>query len=227
MAALSVDFATPWIAAKHSVKFPPDAAHFPERFGLFTLILLGEFVSCVMRGIESQETWSLPLATTAFASMAFAFAIRWWYFDGAQSSAERHVKSKRQVRLFRLWNYAHFPLSLGIGIAGVGFQRVIALQPGQKLNRAETWILCSSVALLMLALVAIGTTSDAVQKRQSLWKFLLPQLVLVAGALAMGLCAARIPPVALVLCLFFACVGQVILAQLEMFVPRQLLGRWS
>ncbi len=233
MAALIVDFATPWIAVKHSVKFPPDAAHFPERFGLFTLILLGEFVSCVMRGIESQETWSLPLATTAFASMAFAFALRWWYFDGAQSAAERFVRSKRQARLFRLWNYAHFPLSLGIGIAGVGFQRVIALQPGRQLNRAETWILCSSVALLMLALVAIGSTSDAVQKRQGLWRYLLPQLLLVAGALAMGLCAARLPPVALVLGLFLLCAGQVILAQLEMFVPpriskkaQQLLVRW-
>ena len=41
--ALAVDFLTPWLAVKHSMKFPPDAAHFPERFGLFTIILLGEF----------------------------------------------------------------------------------------------------------------------------------------------------------------------------------------
>src|SRR5437899_5473757 len=30
------------------------SAHFPERFGLLTIILLGEFVASVMRGIESQ-----------------------------------------------------------------------------------------------------------------------------------------------------------------------------
>src|SRR5689334_9614458 len=35
--ALTVDFVTPWVAAKHSRRFPPDAAHFPERFGLFTI----------------------------------------------------------------------------------------------------------------------------------------------------------------------------------------------
>ena len=221
-AALLVDVVTPWIAVKHSVKFPPDAAHFPERFGLFTLILLGEFVACVMRGIESQETWSPALASTAFASMAFAFALRWWYFDGAQSSAERHVKSRRQARLFRLWNYAHFPLSLGIGIAGVGFERAIALQPGERLNRAETWILCSAVALLMLALIAIGATSEAAQKRPGLWKYILPQLVLTGCVLALGLCAAQLPPVALVTGLLVACAGQVILAQLEMFVPKRM-----
>src|SRR5262245_48191450 len=38
-AALIVDFATPWLSAKHTVRFPPDASHYPERFGLFTIIL--------------------------------------------------------------------------------------------------------------------------------------------------------------------------------------------
>ncbi|MEO8129386.1 MAG: low temperature requirement protein A [Bryobacteraceae bacterium] len=224
-AALLIDFATPWLAVNHSVKFPPDAVHFPERFGLFTLILLGEFVACVMRGIESQETWSPALASTAFASMAFAFAVRWWYFDGAQSSAERHVKSRRQARLFRLWNYAHFPLSLGIGIAGVGFERAIALQPGQNLNPTETWILCSAVALLMLALIAITATSEAAQKRPVLWKYLLPHVVLVGPVLAMAVCSTRLKPVQLVVGLFVICVGQVVLAQLEMFVPRRMSTR--
>src|ERR1051325_6072933 len=32
--ALILDFATPWFAAGHSMRFPPDACHFPERFGL-------------------------------------------------------------------------------------------------------------------------------------------------------------------------------------------------
>src|SRR5438093_86769 len=66
--ALVVDLAVPALAAGHSAKFPPDAAHFPERFGLFTIILLGEFVAAVMHGIESQEYWSFPAASTAFMS---------------------------------------------------------------------------------------------------------------------------------------------------------------
>src|SRR6266699_1521643 len=75
--ALTIDLATPWFARKHSLRYPPDAAHYPERFGLFTIILLGEFVAAVMRGIESQEYWSFPAAATAFSSMAFAFVLRW------------------------------------------------------------------------------------------------------------------------------------------------------
>ena len=38
--AFALDLGTPWLAVRHSVKIPPDAAHLPERFGLFTLIFL-------------------------------------------------------------------------------------------------------------------------------------------------------------------------------------------
>jgi hypothetical protein len=50
-----IDFGTPWLAVPYSMKVPPDAAHLPERFGLFTLILLGESVVAVMQGMESQD----------------------------------------------------------------------------------------------------------------------------------------------------------------------------
>jgi hypothetical protein len=55
--AFAIDLGTPWLAVPHSIKVPPDAAHLPERFGLFTLILLGESVVAVMQGMESQENW--------------------------------------------------------------------------------------------------------------------------------------------------------------------------
>ena len=74
-----------------------------------------------MRGIESQENWSFSAASTALSSMAFAFVLRWWYFDGVHSSAERHVRTRRQATRFHIWNYAHLPMFLGIAVAGVGF----------------------------------------------------------------------------------------------------------
>src|SRR4051812_34558617 len=71
--AFAVDLGTPWAALRHSVAVPPDAAHLPERFGLFTLILLGESVIAVMHGIEHQEYWSVSAASAAFSGMGFAF----------------------------------------------------------------------------------------------------------------------------------------------------------
>src|SRR5207248_2370386 len=53
--AFSMDIANSWPPSHGRIMLPPGAAHFPERFGLLTIILLGEFVASVMRGIESQE----------------------------------------------------------------------------------------------------------------------------------------------------------------------------
>jgi len=49
--------------------------------------------------------------------MAFAFVLRWWYFDVARSAAARHIRTKRQAVWFQIWHYAHLPMFLGIGVA--------------------------------------------------------------------------------------------------------------
>jgi low temperature requirement protein LtrA len=84
--AFAIDLGTPWLAVPHSVRVPPDAAHLPERFGLFTLILLGESIVAVMQGMESQEDWSPAAAASAFLGMGISFLIWWWYFGGASGT---------------------------------------------------------------------------------------------------------------------------------------------
>lgn len=212
--AFAVDFSTPWWAFKHSAKFPPDATHFPERFGLFTIILLGEFVAAVMRGIESQEYWSVAAASTAFASMAFAFAVMWWYFDGARSSAERHIRNRREAILFHIWNYAHLPLFLSIGIAGVGFERLISDQGRKMLDSLGASILCLAVAVLMFALATLGITflESGRCKRGSL-NYLWPHYLLGLVVLAPIFGARRLPPVAIATAFLLICLWQVALAK--------------
>ena len=218
--ALIVDFLTPWLAVKHSMKFPPDACHFPERFGLFTIILLGEFVAAVMRGIESQEYWSFSAAATAFSSMAFAFVLRWWYFDVGQSASERHIRSKRHAILFQIWHYAHLPMFLGIGVAGVGFEHMISLQAGEQLTRTEAWILCSAVALLMAALISIGGTSDSSQRRRDRNRRLLVQYALISIAALLGVAAISLHRVVLVTGLLTVCCVQTLLGRSVVLSPK-------
>jgi low temperature requirement protein LtrA len=196
--ALTIDFATPWLSTKHAMRFPPDACHYPERFGLFTIILFGEFVACVMRGIESQEDWSFPAATTAFSGMAFAFILRWWYFDVARGADERHVRSQRQARWFDLWQYAHLPLFLGVAVAGVGFERMISHEGGG-------WILCGAVGVSTSALAWIGATRDGIDRR--LWA----QLGLSMGTIGLGIAAPHIDRVVLSLFLLTTCGAQTML----------------
>ena len=220
--AFVLDFSTPWWAFKHSAEFPPDAAHFPERFGLFTIILLGEFVAAVMRGIESQEYWSLSAASAAFASMAFAFAVWWWYFDGVRATADRHVRNRREAILFHIWTYMHLPIFLAIGAAGVGFERLISDQGRAMLDSSGASVLCSAVAVLMFALATLGATSLKARGRRSWAAYAWPHYLLACLSFALVLYAHQLQPVTLAVGFLLICLAQVAFAQRRDMSPTQL-----
>ncbi len=213
--AFSIDLGTPWLAVRHSVKAPPDAAHLPERFGLFTLILLGESVVAVMQGMESHEDWTPAAATSAFLGMGISFLIWWWYFDGASGASEQLVRTKREAVRFHIWSYAHFPLSLGIIVAGAGIQRIVTAALHATLPSTDALILTGAITLVMLALTAIGATSSGRQRSGS--SRVSQNLLLAAATLAIGIAmAGRVAsPVVLIVTMATLC-----LAQLAVSLPR-------
>jgi low temperature requirement protein LtrA len=156
--AFAIDLGTPWLAVPHSLKVPPDAAHLPERFGLFTLILLGESVVAIMQGMESQESWPPEAALSAILGMVVPFVICWWYFDYAAGSEQR-VRTRRDAIRFHLWSYAHFPLYLAIVVLGVGIQRIVTAASHYSVSGAERFILAAAVATVAAALTIIRHTS--------------------------------------------------------------------
>jgi low temperature requirement protein LtrA len=157
--AFVIDLGTPWIAVRHSAKIPPDAAHLPERFGLFTLILLGEAVVAVMRGMESQDNWPIQAAVSAITGMAVLFLICWWYFDVAAGADAQPVRSRRDAVLFQVWSYAHLPLYLGVVVAGVGIERIVTAAAHTSFAAGEEAILACAFTIIPIALLAIGATS--------------------------------------------------------------------
>jgi low temperature requirement protein LtrA len=204
--AFAVDLGTPWLAIPHSVKVPPDAAHLPERFGLFTLILLGESVVAVMQGMESQEDWTPAAAISAFLGMGISFLIWWWYFDGAAGASEQPVRTKREAIRFHLWSYAHFPLYLGIVIAGVGVQRIVTAASRASLMTTEATILAGALTTAMLAMAMIGATSAG--RQASDWFRVLQNVALAAATLAVGIVGHVESPVTLIIVIMILCVAQ-------------------
>ena len=210
-AALLIDLGTPWLAVQKTQKYPPDAEHLPERFGLFTIILLGESVASVMHGMESQDMWSPSAAISAFTGLSLAFGYWWWYFDGARGAAKRHVTSNRKVLLFQIWSYAHLPLYLCVAVVGVGVEHVISLPPGVHLHREDAWILTGAAATLMTTLTIIGFTSDDSQmRRPSLVRWAV-HFALCFAALPASLVATVLPPCVLLIYLALLCAVQVML----------------
>lgn len=169
--AFTIDLATPWLAVNHNVRVPPHPAHLPERFGLFTLILLGESVVAVMKGIESQDTWSFRAATSALTGIAVLFAIWWWYFDRARATGEHHIQNRRDAVRLHVWSYAHFPLYLGIVILGVGLQRVVELSGRSTLLEADFVMFAAGATFLLTGMGTIAVTAGVAHRPLTTGKF--------------------------------------------------------
>ena len=221
-AAFAIDLGTPWLALPHSVKAPPDAAHLPERFGLFTLILLGESVVAVMHGMESQEHWTPGAALAAFLGMAISFLIWWWYFDGVAGGSERVVRTEREALRLHVWTYAHFPLYLGIIVTSVGVQAIVTAAARNALAPSEIVILSGALASVMGALTMIGAASPAGSRYTATG--MAKSLGLAMGTLALGITGGIASPVALIVVLALLCLAQVLVSVSAVVVPERRMA---
>lgn len=157
---LIVDFATPIFAGKLHAQMAPHSSHLPERFGLFTLIVLGESVVGVVNGIAEQQ-WDGKSALAAAFGFSIAFSFWWLYFDHLDASAIQAARERGQINTYQLWLYAHLPLVIGLAATGVGMEHMI-LSNSDGLSPSEPWLLCGAVAMCFLALSLIHrTTVDA------------------------------------------------------------------
>ncbi len=164
--ALAVDFLTPWMAGHHVHKVQADAVHFPERFGLFTLILLGESVAAIMRGIENQPTWSPPAVIAAFSSLGLMCAFWWGYFHGANAAGERHIRSRRDRTRLQLWMHAHVFFYLGVAVLSVGLEHVIVHGGLGSLHGLQSVMLAGSMVLALAAFAVLKLTSNQAEHRE-------------------------------------------------------------
>jgi low temperature requirement protein LtrA len=158
-AGMIVDFGTPLLPATRRLQtqLPPDTHHLPERFGLFTIIVLGEaFIKVITHASEV----SLHRSNALYGALALvvAAALWWIYFDNVEGSVVRRTRFAGQV-----WVYTHLPLVAGITAFGVAANKVVLLEPGQDLS-AETRLLTSGavgVALLAIAVLDLTSTESA------------------------------------------------------------------
>ena len=120
-AGFLVEIAT-YLRGEHFKRdFPPHVSHLPERYGLFTTLVLGEsFVGVVAGSANRPANWSTGL----LAALAVAATVAMWfiYFDridieAVTSLTNPDVASRRP---FVVWLFAHLPIAFGLMLAGTG-----------------------------------------------------------------------------------------------------------
>lgn len=151
--ALGVDFISPWLVARHTAEVPPHPEHLPERFGLFTIILLGEGMAAVVHALDHGEQLHASGVMSALIGALLSVALWLAYFQRVKGQDERHVADAASGRRMRLWAYAHVPLYLGIASLAAG---TVALAAPGALTPLTATIYLGGLALAGLGLVGMG-----------------------------------------------------------------------
>lgn len=189
--AIAVDFFAPLTAGALHFKFPPHLAHLPERFGLFTIIMLGEAIVRIVMGIRPEHLNTMS-AVAALMGLIIIFTLWWGYFDGVKGAETRHLTERDHVRAYQQWLYAHLPLTLAIASVAVGIQRVMRLPTSEMLSFQEAGILSASVGVCMLSLNTIFLSSYPGRPPDEALRFMIPHYALafltcIAGGVYSGL----------------------------------------
>jgi low temperature requirement protein LtrA len=149
---LAVDLSAPWLGRGRMARAPIHASHITERFGLFTLIVIGESVISVAQGAAGVdwETGTLAVAVVGF----LVVACLWWiYFEYVGALA---IHSVLEGLCF---TYAHLPLLAGLVSVAVGTELAVVQSAAGELERATAVALGGGTALYLLALTAIHATT--------------------------------------------------------------------
>ncbi|HEX6384663.1 MAG TPA: low temperature requirement protein A, partial [Anaerolineae bacterium] len=79
---LLIDLVTPMFTLRTQARLPRfSTSRLPERFGLFTIIVLGESIVGVVQGMAEQPELSGMTAVAGVLGMSLAFGLWWVYFD--------------------------------------------------------------------------------------------------------------------------------------------------
>lgn len=156
-----------------------------ERFGLFTIIVLGEVILGVVAGLSEAGADALTIATGSLA-MVIGFGFWWIYFD---------IVGRRLPRGGRgtiwTWMLSHLPIQLSIVAAGAAVVSLIehAHDPVTPLGTAL--LLGGSVALGLLALILTERSLEDAVRLEVVYR---PLAAVLAVGAAVALLAGWLAP---------------------------------
>ncbi len=154
----------------------PPTESLVERFGLFTIIVLGEVVFGIVEGLSSAEHDAKTI-TTGMLALWIGFGFWWVYFDFIGRRLPR-----RDFRAIVPWLLSHLPITMSIAAAGAAMVSLIAHAHDARTPAGTAWLLSGAVALGMLALILTERSLADAERLDPVYRPL--RMALAAGAAA-------------------------------------------
>lgn len=157
---------------------PADLPHMSERYGIFTIIVLGESFVKVISEASGQAVsfWGYVFSVFGIATTS---GLWWLYFDDI---VEQRIKNFQGMYV---WLYTHLPLAISLTAFGVAAKKLFTSAPLEPISAKYLWLYTVAVALYLVCIALIdlvteredGETLD--NTRRAVWRFGSAALILL------------------------------------------------
>jgi low temperature requirement protein LtrA len=158
--------------------------HITERYGLFTLIVLGECVSAATVAVQAstgEHGLSAGLLVLAGGALVLVFGLWWSYF---KHDADDSLQAS--LRTTMVWAYSHYAIFAAVAALGAGLE--VAVERVEHVGEVPLRTAAFAVAVPVAVFLAVG---GSVQLRTSPGAFLPWPLTLVGAAVVLLLAAVH------------------------------------
>jgi low temperature requirement protein LtrA len=158
-----------------------------ERFGAFTIIVLGETLTGVVAGLSGEPVSAMTLAV-ALVAVVVGFGAWWTYFDLV---GQRRPRPERRTGL--RWELGHLPLTAAIAAMGAAMVSLTEHAHDGRTPAATAWVLGAGAAVVLCATVLVAGSLQSWDHDPGLYRLLTRTCALVALA-CLGVAAVRPAP---------------------------------
>ena len=163
---------------------PWHPGHITERYGLFTLIVLGECVSAAtiaMQTAINDHGFSVALLLVALGALLLVFTVWWSYFKHEAADGIRVSFGSALT-----WGYGHYLIFAAIAALGAGLGVVIdALgQPGEIAAQAAAFAVAIPLAVYAIVVSVVHARLGSVRYLGTPWAVVFAALALLAAVAA-------------------------------------------
>jgi low temperature requirement protein LtrA len=149
-----------------------------ERFGLFTLIVLGEVVFGVVAGLSAAKH-DLTTIATGLVALVVGFGFWWIYFDVVGGRL-----AKSDGRAISNWIVSHCPITLSIAAAGAGMIGLIEHADDVRTPASTAWLITGAVAIGLLGLIVAASALEDARRLAAVYRPLSAKMAVGAVAAA-------------------------------------------
>ena len=153
-----------------------------ERFGLFTIIVLGEVIVGTVQGLAGHHGLSMEAGLAGALGMMVAMGMWWVYFDFISRRLPRTTRSCSGA-----WVFLHLPMTMGVAASGAAVLNFVE-HAGEAMGDGPRWLLAGAIAMVLVSvaglmrIIDVPSQQHAVYRRGGIITFVMGMVILALGA---------------------------------------------